>query len=526
MLAIALLLPLSVIALLLYTVGRYFRDPKRLRRFPAPSVAALTPLWGMWHSWTGRQYKAIDAAHKRLGPVVRIAPNHVSFTDPAAYKDIYGHGMPLVKDDFYAHIAAGNPSIAQATDKAVHSGKRRSLAHIFSAREIGAMEPRVMKCVMDLCEAVRVKVRGGQLGPEDAYPVAPEGDGAFDVRPWLNMFAYDAITSMLFTNSYGFLKKGNDLCPSADENGVIRTVHGMDSFHSASRFNTILAQLPGPLYTLGRKILFFDHGNQAGSAFAGMARAQVLHRVENQPEQPDLFSFFPITPTEKRPHPMPISEVVAECVTMMDAGNDTTQTTLTNAMYLLAANPEKQEKLYAALAAAIPADYREEPLKVLPSAILKDVPYLRAVLEENWRCRPPVARGLPRRTTGEGSTIGGHFIPGGVTVSAPIHVLHRDEGLFRRPLEFIPERWLPGDDELEKDEKEAQNLKNFCIAFSLGARACIGRNLAYMEVSIVIAALVLNFEWELAEPGSAMETVERFNCNPKELMVRAKLRYC
>ncbi|KAL4896719.1 cytochrome P450 [Aspergillus ambiguus] len=518
MLSPALLLVLAASGLFIYTVGRYFKDPKKLRRFPAPSFAAFSPLWSMWHSWTCTQYKVIDAVHKRLGPVVRISPNHISFTHPDAYKDIYGHGTSLVKDDFYSHLGGGNPSMAQATVKAVHSSKRRSLAHIFSAKEITAMEPRVIKSVEHLCAAIRVKAAGGSLGPGDKYPVT---DGTFDARPWLNMLSYDAVSSMLFSNDFGFLLKGNDMCPSVDGTGARKLVPAMDSFHSASRFNTAMAQLPLPLYRLGRKLLFFVHGNQQGSDFAGMSRAQVQHRLENEPSQRDLFSCFPLQPTPKRPDPMSVDEVVAECATMLDAGNDTTQTTLANCVYHLASNPEKQRKLYESLTAVVPEDYSAS--KVLPTSILQNVPYLRAVLEENWRCRPPVARGLPRRTTGQGATIAGHFIPAGVTVSAPIYTLHRNETLFRKPLEFIPERWMP-EEEFGRDEVEAENLKTYCIPFSIGPRACIGRNLAYMEVSIVIAALVLNFEWEMAEPGAAMEIVERFNLNPKELMVRAKVR--
>lgn len=53
--------------------------------------------------------------------------------------------------------------------------------------------------------------------------------------------------------------------------------------------------------------------------------------------------------------------------------------------------------------------------------------------------------------------------------------------------------------------KEALNLKNFVLPFSLGASVCVGRNFAYMELSMVIAALVLGFHWELAEPGKCME---------------------
>jgi benzoate 4-monooxygenase len=98
---------------------------------------------------------------------------------------------------------------------------------------------------------------------------------------------------------------------------------------------------------------------------------------------------------------MPVEEIIAERTNMLEAGYDTTQTTLTNCIYHLAANHAKQQKLYNVCSCCpVAEEYKET--RIMTSSILQQVPYLRAVLEENWRCRPPLARGLPRRTTGEG----------------------------------------------------------------------------------------------------------------------------
>jgi benzoate 4-monooxygenase len=483
----------------------------------------------MWQSCKGTQTIRIYKEHERLGPVVRIAPNHLSFNDPAAYKDIYGYSVPIIKGDFYVLVSEGNPSLAQATDKAVHSAKRRAMAHAFSAKEINSMEPRVVATATNLCAAIKTKIAGATLGPGDQYhALSINGDSAvLDLRPWLNMFSYDAISSMAFTNEFGFLKRGNDICSSINEKGDEIFVHAMDSFHSANQYNTLTAQLPPPLYKLCRKALFWMHGNKAGGYFAGMSRSQVQRRLKNEPADRDLFSSLPIRPTEKRPIPMEEAELVAECATMLDAGNDTTQSTLAGCMFHLASNPEKQRKLFDALTTGLNIcndKTNGDIVFYVPSyKELQHIGYLRAVLEENWRCRPPLARGLPRITVGQGATIAGNFIPPGVTVSATVYAIHHDKTLFRRPLEFIPERWMPEED-FGKDETEAKNLKDYCIPFSLGPRACIGRNLAYMEVSIVIAALVLNFEWEMAEKRADMPMFERFNYNPKELIVKGKVR--
>ncbi|KAL8968675.1 MAG: hypothetical protein Q9183_002353 [Haloplaca sp. 2 TL-2023] len=510
------LVSLALVAVSSYTIGRYFTDKYQLRRFPTVSVSGFTPLWLMYHSWRAKRFAAVDQAHKDIGPVVRIAPRHVSFSDPAAYKDIYGHGSPILKDDFYAHIAAGNPSMAQTTSKAEHARKRKNLAHVFSAKEITAMEPRVMQIVKKLCRNLKAKSEGKMIAPTDEYPV---DNGIFNLRPWLNMFSYDAITAMFWSNPYGFLDKGNDICPAQTESGAIKQVHAMDTFHSAAGFNVLFAHLPAAWYTLGRTLLKYVHGQQAGELFVSMAQYQVTERMKKDPPEPDLFSNLPYRATEKRPEPMPVHEIVAECTTMMDAGNDTTQTSLTNCMYQLASNPEKQTKLREQLTSILPTG---EP--VAHYAELQNAPYLRACLDESFRCKPPVAFGLPRRTVGNGSVICGHHIPAGVTVSCPLYSLHRDERLFPDPLRFIPERWLPEDEEYKPTDQERQNLKDYSLPFSLGGRGCIGRNLAYMELSIVIASLVMGFDWELAEPGKDLEVIERLNSNPKELMVRAQAR--
>lgn len=73
-----------------------------------------------------------------------------------------------------------------------------------------------------------------------------------------------------------------------------------------------------------------------------------------------------------------------------------------------------------------------------------------------------------------------------------------------------------------------KNLKDYVLPSSARSRACIGRTLANMELSIVVAVLVMAFDWELDEEvhgnGTGMEIVERLNANPKELWVHATLR--
>ena len=154
---------------------------------------------------------------------------------------------------------------------------------------------------------------------------------------------------------------------------------------------------------------------------------------------------------------------------------------------------------------------------------LSHIPYLRACIDETFRLLPPVRFGLLRRTIAGGATISGHLIPAGVTVSSSVYTLHRDESLFDSPLEWRPERWLPDGDDVS--ETERQNLKDYVLPFTLGGRACIGRNLAYMELSICLAALVMSFEWTISdESQKKFDHFERLNSSPVCLMISAKAR--
>lgn len=58
------------------------------------------------------------------------------------------------------------------------------------------------------------------------------------------------------------------------------------------------------------------------------------------------------------------------------------------------------------------------------------------------------------------------------------------------PNEYHPERW-------SDDAPQVEALKEMLIPFSLGKRSCIGQNLALMEIRVIIANLVRQFDFEL-----------------------------
>lgn len=190
----------------------------------------------------------------------------------------------------------------------------------------------------------------------------------------------------------------------------------------------------------------------------------------------------------------------------MNAGSDTTGIAMVNVMYYLLKNPEKFQRLREEVDAVMDADEI-----VAPYDKVKHLPYLRAVLDESLRLSPPSSFGLPRRTPPEGCQVGTEFIPGETSVSISAHVAHRDENVFPNSEAFIPERWL-GD--------KGRELQRGFVAFSAGARGCIGRNISYLEQTVLLASVVHRYDIALPSPEWTPERVEAMNTMVTEMPVK------
>src|SRR6478752_2729480 len=115
------------------------------------------------------------------------------------------------------------------------------------------------------------------------------------------------------------------------------------------------------------------------------------------------------------PNELEWGEIVAETSAIIDAGAETTAIALTHILQLLISHPKQLEKLRQEVAGIM-----EEDDVIAPFGKVKDLPYLKACLDEGLRLIPPVSSGLPRRTPPEGANIMGTWIPGNTSVSMTI----------------------------------------------------------------------------------------------------------
>ena len=188
-------------------------------------------------------------------------------------------------------------------------------------------------------------------------------------------------------------------------------------------------------------------------------------------------------------------DLLASVIDVLFAGVDTTSNTMQWVLYMMAKNPDKQDIL------------RQEVLSVLgdttlaTSTTLAQMPYLKAWVRETLRLYP-VLFGIPRRSA-ENMILSGYLIPRGSQVEFLTHVMGRDEKLFEDAEAFRPERWLRKKGAIPTDTAEAFSS----IPFGFGTRMCVGRRIAELELRLLLARIVQQFE--ICYPSDA-ENVEPF----------------
>ncbi|KAF2927259.1 hypothetical protein DAI22_06g191000 [Oryza sativa Japonica Group] len=175
------------------------------------------------------------------------------------------------------------------------------------------------------------------------------------------------------------------------------------------------------------------------------------------------------------------------------AAVDTVLVTTEWAMYELAKNPDKQERLYREIREVCGG-------KAVTEEDLPRLPYLDAVLHETLRLHSPVPV-LPTRFVHDDTTLAGYDVPAGTQVMINVFGCHMDEEAWESPGEWSPERFLG------EGFKLADRYKT--LAFGAGRRTCAGSQQAVSIACVAIARFVQELQWTLREgDGDKEDTMQ------------------
>jgi len=196
-------------------------------------------------------------------------------------------------------------------------------------------------------------------------------------------------------------------------------------------------------------------------------------RKENSIENSSLLNSMIRATDEETGESIPTDLIIDQVLTFLLNGHDSCSALMTWATYFISCSPEIQTKLQKEVDSVLGGN--------LPTwESLYKLKYLKSVLEETLRARPPFA--MIDRVAASDTQIMGHKIPKGTTVYAFIQALHLNSNEWKNPLSFEPERF---------SEVKSDNWSY--LPFLGGPRNCIGEKLGFQEAMISLAIVVQKF---------------------------------
>ncbi|CAO2653949.1 Nn.00g106820.m01.CDS01 [Neocucurbitaria sp. VM-36] len=456
--SILVLIPSLVIV---YVVSRIlynlFLHP--LRSFPGPVIARATVLTYQKRVLTGYSHKWLQELHQKYGPVVRFSPNELSFIQPEVWKEVYGHRATDFQKDktFYGPDVIGDPPGLIRANNINHARQRKLVSYAFSDKALRDQEQLLKSHVCLLIEKLK--------------EVA--GQGPANMVEWYNFTTFDIMADLTFGESLGQLS-------NASYNPWVKAVFG---FLKIIPIAYVCRSWPGVTGLLNA--LIPADVKKKRKTHISFSKERVDKRMARKTDRPDIWTFV-TRHSELEGKGLAPTELLSNGSLFMLAGTETTATELSGLTYLLLKNPAHLGRLTKEVRSAFSS------FDDMTMTKLSQLEFLNACLEEGLRLYPPLPVGLPRTTPESGARICGHWVAGGTTVQSPIYAASRSPINWTNPETFAPERFLPeGREEYGADRKDALNT------FSFGPRNCLGKNLAYHEMRLMLASVLFHFDLEL-----------------------------
>ncbi|PBK99680.1 cytochrome P450 [Armillaria gallica] len=206
---------------------------------------------------------------------------------------------------------------------------------------------------------------------------------------------------------------------------------------------------------------------------------------------------------DRTAYAMSDTAMIDQVLTFLGAGHETTASGLTWTLWLLANDKTSQQRLRDEVRPVMAAKLRPN------YKTLKSMQWLDCVVMESLRVMPPVP--LTVRKTAKTDYIEGVLVPKGTLLHICIRNVNTWQTIWGEDAEeFRPQRWL----NLPKTYNSTFSL----LSFIAGPHGCIGKTMAIIEMKAVLAALILNFEFEPAYDGQQAQPSAAITMKPADGM--------
>lgn len=446
-LAIGILLSTLLYKLLIYPL---FLSP--LSKIPnAHWSAPLVSIWIERKRRLGPENGTIYSLHQRLGPVVRLGPNELSFNSIEALKIIYTGAFE--KDVFYRDnfMNFGVDNLVSTLKRKPHSEQKRILSKVYSKSY--------------LQDSVDLQKASSLILSERLLPLLDE---AAETNKPVNVFPVFEAVGMDFTSAYLF-----------------GTAHGTNYLHDTRTWERWMGSYEE------FKIQSSEDRREGYLERWCLALCQEVERsspaVKVKEERTRVATATePVVYTtlshglEKNQDSRPKELVIAsEMLDHLIAGHETSGITFTYLMWQLSQHPKlqqdlRQELLTLSPTLLFPGRAFDGPTALPSPHAIDSLLLLDAVVRETLRLHAAAPGSLPRviPPSSAPTVIEGYSIPVGVKVSSSPHTVHRNPDVYPRPTKWQPRRWLgpkPG---------KIHDMRRLFWAFGSGGRMCLGSNFA------------------------------------------------
>lgn len=342
--------------------------------------------------------------HRQYGPILRIAPDEVTFSTPDAWPDIFqprstpgsAQQQQFLKDPTWWARQPGKPdSLLSAINPGPHARIRKTLAPAFTPRALRAQEPILHQYVTLLVDRLH-----GIVTEDEA-----SSGKVVDMTPWFHFTTFDIFGDLGFGESFDCLQNSRYHPWISLLFGSVKAA----SYVAAARFYPIIEAILLKCIPASLKKTADDHFQQIAD--------KVNRRFNWELERPDIMSHVLKEKNddhdENKVEPlitgMTAEEIYCTFMILTTAGSETTATALTGTLNYLVSCPDK----LALIVKEIRDQFSSRDEITLDA--LRDLPYLNAVISEGLRLCPPIPWMLPRLVPPGGETVCGVWLPGGVS---------------------------------------------------------------------------------------------------------------
>ncbi|KAF2167556.1 hypothetical protein M409DRAFT_22361 [Zasmidium cellare ATCC 36951] len=448
-----------------------------LAKYPGPLFARISTFPSYWHTLKQDRHIWLWRLQQQYGDTFRYRPDAVLINTPTAFRSIFGPKGNVRKSDYYRvwPRTAEVTSTWNVTDIPAHARKRRVMNQAFSEKALKSAEIFIHDNVdrwLDL------------LGDQ-----GKTGTTSINMAHEINYLVFDILGDLCFGQSFGMIEPGSEMRYVPEVLATFLQLFHPIAFSPLAEWwvwakprglDKILGYVSPPAVTNWEKFV--------ASCLEKRTKVEHENRALIKPESEVRKDFFYYLFDAKDPETgtgYDLNELYGECELLIVAGSDTTSIVMSAMIFYLAKNPDVQTRLADEILSTFNA-YNE----IRGGSQIHSCRYLKAFIQEACRMAPPVGADPARQVLSGGTIIDGQYFPEGTKLSISCYRLSYSDDVFPEPFAFRPERWLP---EHSSPERLAIQEQGFC-SFLAGSRGCVGKNLAWLEMMLVISKLVYKYE--------------------------------